>query len=404
MSSKFAVFARRFESVRCRHLAEIADAKMVIEVFMKAKNQRPENKKQISRPVPMQERAFHGRIFSAPDQDQCLDTLQLNRLEQSFRDWAEATLRPAVRLARRRILLIFLLIRYTGAKLSEVLGLDPFQDIDFEHQWVRFGRMGPEAARPLRKVQISQTLCAEIQATIADPVFKPVRQNLLGLDPGFVRRKFYERAEACGIIKQLGAPEMLRKSRAVELMQGNMPLPAVQMLLGHSTPNLTSAYVSFSEDEIQQATKFFLEKESARKTSARNSFFGKIQTIQKGDIQTRVELLTIGGQRVATVITNDSLLRLGLKAGKLITAEVKAPWVFLQKSDQEPQSSAENRFPAIVERVLAGEINTEFVVRIADGTQICSVVTSESGRRLGLKPGDAVWVLFSCFSVVLLAD
>jgi molybdate transport system regulatory protein len=380
----------------------MADALRDFEVFMKAKNQNPGAMNQDLPPQPMLERAFHGRIFSAPDQDKCLDSVQLNRLEASFRDWAKASARPAMRQARQRILLIFLLIRYTGAKLSEVLGLDPSRDIDFEHRSIRFGR--PASDRHLRKVQISGALCEEIQATIADPAFQPARQSLLKVDPGFVRRKFYERAEACGLAKQLGAPEMLRKSRAVELMQGNMPLPAVQMLLGHSTPNLTSAYVTFSEDDIQQAAKLFLEKESARKTSARNSFFGKIQAIQKGDIQSRVELLTIGGQRITTLITNDSLLRLGLKAGKWITAEVKAPWVFLQKSDREPECSAENRFPAVVERVLGGEINTEYVVRMADGTRICSVVTSDSGRRLDLRPGDAVWVLFNCFSVVLLAD
>jgi len=132
-------------------------------------------------------------------------------------------------------------------------------------------------------------------------------------------------------------------------LEGNVELLSmVQMVLGHSTPSLTSSYVSFSEDDIQQAAKFFMEKESARKTSARNSFFGKIEKIRQGDIQTRVELLTIGGHRVTTVITNDSLLRQGLKEGKLIAAEVKAPWVMLQKKDDEPECSAENRFSGIV--------------------------------------------------------
>ena len=74
-----------------------------------------------------QERGYHGRIFTAPDQDQCLNPVQLHRLEQSFREWTEATSRSDIRMSRRRILLIFLLIRYTGAKLSEVLGLDPFR-------------------------------------------------------------------------------------------------------------------------------------------------------------------------------------------------------------------------------------------------------------------------------------
>ncbi|MFO7685928.1 MAG: hypothetical protein R6V60_07530 [Desulfobacterales bacterium] len=121
----------------------------------------------------------------------------------------------------------------------------------------------------------------EIQAIIADPIRKEKMQNMLRVDPDFVRRKFYERAEACGIAKHLGAPEILRKSRAVELMHSNMPLPAVQMLLGHSTPNLTSSYVSFSEDDIQQVTRLFIEKESALKTRARNSFLAKSKPYDK---------------------------------------------------------------------------------------------------------------------------
>ena len=253
-------------------------------------------------------------------------------------------------------------------------------------------------------MNISETLCREIQEILADFRFETDSGNLLDMDPGFVRRKFYERAEDCGIAKQLGAPENIRKSRAVELMQNNMPLPAVQMLLGHSTPNLTSSYVSFSDDEIQRVTRLFMEKESARKTSARNSFFGKIREIRKGDIQSLVELTTIGGYGLTTVITNDSVERLGLKVGSLITAEVKAPWVLLQKDGDSRLCSAENMFLGVVERIARGEINTEYTVRISDGTEVCSIVTSESSRRLGVVEGDEVWIMFSGYSVVLIAE
>jgi molybdate transport system regulatory protein len=352
----------------------------------------------------MTAKSYQGSIFPMPDRGKCLDAVQLHRLEQSFRLWADAAARPNVRQSRLRILIIFLLIRYTGAKLNEVLGLDPFEDIDFENRFVRFGRLQTASDRHPRKAQLSRALCGEIQAIIADPAYKKSNRNKLNADPGFVRRKFYERAEACGIAKQLGAPENLRKSRAVELMQNNMPLPAVQMLLGHSTPNLTSSYVSFSEDDIQQVTKIFMEKEATRKTSARNSFFGKIQAIRQGDIQSRVELSTMGGCRVATIITNDSLNRLGLKIGKLITAEVKAPWVILQKSMNRLECSADNVFSGVVEKITRGRINTEYIVRISDGTQVCSMISSETCQRLALGAGDKVWVLFNAFSVVLLSE
>ncbi|RLB84298.1 MAG: transporter [Deltaproteobacteria bacterium] len=346
----------------------------------------------------------HVRILSAPDKKQCLDAVQLSQLEESFRKWAEGSQRRDVCLSRRRILLIFLLIRYTGGKLNEVLALDPFNDIDHDRQLVLFYNTDPDSETKSRQVQISESLSREIQSTLADPAFKDSFPNLFDIDPGFVRRKFYERAEACGFLKHLGGPEMIRKARAVELMHSNMPLPAVQMMLGHSTPNLTTSFVSFSKDEIRRIIKLFMERESSRKTSARNSFFGKIQEILSGTIQARVELATIGGYKVTTMITNESLEQLGLEKGKLITAEVKAPCVILQKTVEEPVCSAENRFNGIVVRINKGKVSSEYVIRISDGTDLCSIVSTKSAKYLRLKEGDTVWATFNCFSVVLHAE
>ena len=354
--------------------------------------------------VAITERSSHTRILTVSKGSRFLDTLQLVRLEQSFRDWAENAMRGDVRRSRRRILLIFLLIRYTGAKLNEVLALNPFQDIDFQRHVVVLRHPADGRDRTKREIQISETLCEDIRTALAQPAFKKSLKNLFKVDPGHVRRKFYERAAACGFPKKLGAPDTIRKSRAVELMQSNMPLPAVQRMLGHSTPNLTTSYVSFSDDDIHVVTRHFMEKESGRKTSARNTFFGKIRTIRSGDIQAVVELATISGDLVRAVITNDSLARLGLKEGTLISAEVKAPWVILLKGESEPAASADNRFRGTVSRIAAGAINTEYVVRISDGTELCSLVTSESGRRLGLQVNDPVWAVFTSFSVVLHLD
>lgn len=346
----------------------------------------------------------HSRIIATTAESRCLDTVQLTRLEQSFRQWAEGALRSDVRLSRQRILLIFLLIRYTGAKLNEVLALDPFQDIDQQRQWVVFGKAEGPPGREPRVVQIPETLAQEIRAALADPAFKDSLGSLFNVDPGHVRRKFYERAAACGFPKELGGPDSIRKARAVEMMQNNLPLPVVQRILGHSTPNLTASFVTFSDDDVQQVTRFFLEKESRRKTSARNTFFGKIRAIQQGDIQAKVELVTIGGDSLTALITNDSLTRLGLKPGMLITAEVKAPWVTLQKGDEEPNCTAENKFQGIINRINKGQITTEYAVRIADGTELCSLVTSASSSRLDLQENDPVWAMFNSFSVVLHLD
>lgn len=341
-------------------------------------------------------------IIAEQNEELCLDTIQLKTLEDSYREWAEDSPRSDIRLSRKRILLIFLLIRYTGAKLNEVLSLDPLQDIDFGRKLVVLkGKIG-KTGTGSRKIPIPELLSDEIQAVITDPAFLKSTHNTFAIDPGFVRRKFYERAESCGFDKKLGSPELIRRARGAELLQSNMPLPAVQNLLGHSTPNLTNAMVSFSEKEIHRLTQAFIVQESNRKTSARNSFFGKISAIEKGDIQSRIEIVTIDGLSVTATITNNSLVQLGLIKGRLITAEVKAPWVILQGMENKSLlCTAENLFKGTVSCVTPGDINTEYVVRISDMTELCSIVTTESFRQVGLKKADRVWAMFNSFAVVL---
>lgn len=348
-------------------------------------------------------RSDDGRIVSIAEGGEYLEYSQLNQLEQSFREWAENSKREDVRLSRLSVLLIFILIRYTGAKLNEVLSINIHTDLDWTRHLVIFRSDGNEAAEP-REVHISQSLAGEIRDKIDILKSHKDSEKLLNLDPGFVRRKFYERALECGLPKRLSGPEAIRKARGVELMQSNIPLPAVQMMLGHSTPNLTSSYVAFSKDEIQAVAKRFLEKESGRKTSARNSFFGKVSGILKGDIQTRVVMETLEGNSIITVITNDSFERLGLSPGRLITAEVKAPLVILHGGEESPKCSAENRFRGVVAKISKGEVNTEYIVKISETIEICAVVSSNRNSAFEFNVGDCAWALFNCSAVVLHVD
>ena len=346
----------------------------------------------------------HARIISVDHTTPCLDTARLHQLEQAFRKWAVDSPRADVRVSRLRILITFLLIRYTGAKLNEVMALDLFQDIDKEKHAVIYGGTGSDTASKSRRVYLSERLCHEILEMIRTPQFREKQDRMPDLDPGFVRRKFYERAADCGFAKELGGPEAIRRARAVELMQGNLPLPAVQKILGHTSAGLTSAYVTFSESEIQDIVRRFMEKESGRRTSARNAFFCKVTEIVTGDIQTRVGMVTMDGHPLVTVITNDSVHRLSLASGKWIVAEVKAPMVMLQDGASAFNGSAENRFKGTVTRITRGKINTECIVKISDTTHICAVMSSSSTWLSRIRQRDPVWAFFSCFSVVLHLD
>ncbi|WP_045220092.1 TOBE domain-containing protein [Desulfonatronum thioautotrophicum] len=337
-----------------------------------------------------------GASFSAPPSAKVLDSVQMAELERTFRAWATSSPRRDVRWSRQRILLTFLLIRHTGAKLNEVLELK-FRDIDLEKRVVILAGDDKDKART---VEIPDDLAEELRTALKKTVHAP-DDALFRIDPAHVRRKFYEQAEACGLPRDFGNPSTLRRSRSVELLRGNLPLPVVQRMLGHSTPNLTAAHLDISEEDVHHAARQYMDRESRRRTSARNIFFGKITEIVTGDIQSEVTLLTLGGLSVVAVITNASIRRMRLKIGMFVTADIKAPWVLVAGSDAAEQNSAENRLPATVVEVGTERVNTEILLRLTDGTEICSITTSRSSRRLKLRSGDQTWVLFGAYCVIL---
>ncbi|MDR3320067.1 MAG: TOBE domain-containing protein [Desulfovibrio sp.] len=336
--------------------------------------------------------------FRAQDEE-ILDSAQLDALERCFRSWARETVSWASRISRLRILLVFLLIRYTGAKLKEVLSLNPPLDIDANARTVTY-RSG-ENGQLRRQTAVSQRMAGEIEELLQTVRGEPDR--FFAVDPAYVRKKFYERAEQCGFCKKSGGPEMLRKARAVEMLH-NVPVPAVQHLLGHSSPNQTTSYVSFSREDMREATRLYMEMESGCHTSARNSFCGKVISLAVNEIQTLVELLTPAGDRIFSIITNSSSERLDLELGTLAVAEVKSTWLGLERCDRPGVSSAENQLEGVATKVISGGITVECVVTLKDGTELCSLLTAGGFSRLGIGAGDQVRVLFGACAVILRAD
>jgi molybdate transport system regulatory protein len=347
--------------------------------------------KNVSRPAP------------APAQDaRCLDAAQIAQLEQSFRSWMDASRRRADYASRRRLWLIFLLLRSTGARLGEVLGLNPLRDLalDQERPVARFG--GAEG----REVPLPADVVRALREALEDPDFAAEAAHLFDMDQGHVRRKFYERAQAAGIPRDLASPSVLRRSLARQLMRQDVPLPVVQRLLGQSSADLTAAFSDYSEVEAGQIVEEYLKREERRKSSARNRFFGTVSAVVNGPVVASVEITSLGGFKVVSVITRESVERLGIKPGVLATADIKAPWVQLTAGEAEPTTTAANRYPATVRRILTGEaegdhVAAEIMAELSDGTMLAAVITAESVRRLGLAVGSPVWASFGAFSVIL---
>lgn len=140
------------------------------------------------------------------------------------------------------------------------------------------------------------------------------------------------------------------------------------------------------------------------KTSARNSFTGKVAEIKTGEILSEVKLVTPSGYKLVSVITNESLHNLGLVQGSIATAIIKAPWIIIEKDADSTKTSARNRFRGKITKITAGKIVAEVVATLDDGTNMVTLITVPSLANLNLQVGDSAWFLFKATAVILNVD
>lgn len=137
------------------------------------------------------------------------------------------------------------------------------------------------------------------------------------------------------------------------------------------------------------------------RTSARNQFSGRVAAIHKGAVNDTVTLELPGGERVVATLTCESTENLGLKVGSEAIALIKASSVLLALPDAGMRLSARNQFPGAVVQVIEGPVNADVRVRLAGGSVMAAVITTESVAALGLKAGTPVVAVVKASSVML---
>ncbi|MGE9293143.1 MAG: TOBE domain-containing protein [Puniceicoccales bacterium] len=65
------------------------------------------------------------------------------------------------------------------------------------------------------------------------------------------------------------------------------------------------------------------------KISARNQLAGNVVSIEKGSVNSEVEIELSGGQKIVSIITNHAVESLGLTVGGVAVAIIKASSVML---------------------------------------------------------------------------
>jgi len=130
-------------------------------------------------------------------------------------------------------------MRFTGARIGEILNINDITDIDFSLGEIRIS-LGRDARRP-RAVPVPSSLTAILSEYLEE--FPVMRGKVFALDQGNFRREFYRRAEEAEIPRELSHPHILRHTRAIEMVRAGVPLTLVQTILGHSVSSTTVIYL-----------------------------------------------------------------------------------------------------------------------------------------------------------------
>lgn len=137
------------------------------------------------------------------------------------------------------------------------------------------------------------------------------------------------------------------------------------------------------------------------KSSARNQLFGKVTAIRGGSVNAEVELSLGGEDKIAAIITHESLENLGLKIGSEVWALVKASWVIITTGDSDFKLSVRNRLCGTITRLNKGQVNSDVVLTLAGGNTVSAIVTNDSVEQMGLKEGASACAIFKASSVIL---
>lgn len=137
------------------------------------------------------------------------------------------------------------------------------------------------------------------------------------------------------------------------------------------------------------------------KVSARNRFEGRISALHAGAVNSEVELLMPGGDRLIAIVTHESVRSLALAVGSAACAMIKASSVMVMTAGDGTRLSARNLLPGKITHISQGLVNAEVALTLRAGAPIHATVASHSVAELGLRPGMAATAVIKASSVTI---
>jgi len=186
-----------------------------------------------------------------------LTETQINALTLAFQSYYDNNQRKRKKPTEAVYWLVFLCLRYTGARIQEILNIDDTIDIDFRNAEIKLTTLKRhnknKNKKPSRIVPVPANVISEIATYLAE--HPEMRGRAFKLQQSNFRAKFYKLSKEAQISKGLDHPHILRHTRAIELLRAGAPVTIVQDILGHSALTTTAIYLRTSGQEAKSILK-----------------------------------------------------------------------------------------------------------------------------------------------------
>lgn len=134
-------------------------------------------------------------------------------------------------------------------------------------------------------------------------------------------------------------------------------------------------------------------------TSARNQFFGTLESSHENSVQDNIVVLLADGKtRINASLTQQSAARLQLVAGKEVLALIKAPSISLHAAQIK---ESDNCLCGQVTSLKRGEKISEVLITLSEGETLCATVSNQEADKLMIKDKQKLWASFSAESVII---
>jgi len=187
--------------------------------------------------------------FSSGTGIQYLNEDELNALTSVWQAYYHEAGKKAKKVNRGRYFLTYLFLRFSGARLSEVLSIDDTRDIDWRNNEVKIRTYKTRRKNAGRIVPLSPAVLQELARFLME--YPEMKGKVFKIDSRNFRRTFHDLAVKAGIPEEKAHPHILRHSRAMEMIKAGIPLTIIQNILGHASLNSTAVYLKFSNVEAK---------------------------------------------------------------------------------------------------------------------------------------------------------